>query len=82
MSIVNIMLILIVLILAMYAVYYLIKKKQNAEIETEVNVDDKTYTLDMMTEFVKKRLNEITKVNLYDIRVIRRRIEKKKTEKI
>ena len=30
-------------------------------------MDDKTYTLERMTAFVKQRLNEITKVNLYDI---------------
>ena len=28
---------------------------------------DKTYTIEKMTEFVKKRLDEITKINLYDI---------------
>ena len=30
-------------------------------------IDDKTYTLDLMTKFVKRRLDEITKINLYDI---------------
>ena len=64
MTIVNIILILVVIAIAVYVVYYSIKKKQNAEVEKEVNVDDKTYTLEKMTEFVKKRLNEITKVNL------------------
>ena len=67
MTITNILLILLVFCIAGYIIYYSIKKKKNAEVENEINVDDKTYTLEKMTEFVKKRLDEITKINLYDI---------------
>ena len=80
MTIVNIILILVVIAIAVYVVYYSIKKKQNAEVEKEVNVDDKTYTLEKMTEFVKKRLNEITKVNLYDIGLSEEELKKKGSE--
>ena len=58
MTIVNIILILVVIAIAVYVVYYSIKKKQNAEVEKEVNVDDKTYTLEKMTEFVKRRIKK------------------------
>ena len=57
MTITNILLIIAVIGLASYVIYYYIKKKKNAEVETIVNVDDKTYTLEKMTEFVKKRLD-------------------------
>ena len=67
MTISNIMLSLIVLIAAVFLVLNFIKKKKNEEVEDKIEVDEKTYTLDKMTEFVKKRLDEITKINLYDI---------------
>ena len=81
MTIVNIILILVVIAIAIYVIYYSIKKKQNAEVEKEVNVDDKTYTLEKMTEFVKKRLNEITKVNLYDIGLSEEELKRRKQKK-
>ena len=58
---INIIFTLLVICAVGYIIYYYIKKNQNAEVEQQVNVDDKTYTLEKMTEFVKKRLNEITK---------------------
>ena len=81
MKIENIILIIVVIAIAVYVVYYSIKKKQNAEVEKEVNVDDKTYTLEKMTEFVKKRLNEITKVNLYDIGLSEEELKRRKQKK-
>ena len=71
MTITNIVLTLVVLLVAGYAMYYIIKKKKTAKVETAVDVDDKTYTIDVMTEFVKKRLDEITKINLYSERINR-----------
>ena len=81
MTITNIALILVVLALAGYAIYYVIKKKKTAEVETELNVDDKTYTIEMMTEFVKKRLDEITKINLYDIGLSEEELKRRKNKK-
>ena len=63
----NIVLILAVVLIAGYLVIRYIKKNQDAKVEEQVVVDDKTYTLDMMINFVKKRMDEITKVNLYDL---------------
>ena len=67
MTIVNILLTLVVLVAAGAGIMYLIKKKQDAPTDTKMNVDDKTYTIEKMQQFIKKRLDEITKVNLYDI---------------
>ena len=81
MTITNIVLTLIVLIVAGYLVYYIVNKKKNAQVEATVNVDDKTYTIEMMTEFVKKRLDEITKVNLYDIGLSEEELKRRKNKK-
>ena len=81
MTITNIVLTLIVLMVAGYTIYYIVKKKQKAQVEETVNVDDKTYTIEMMTEFVKKRLDEITKVNLYDIGLSEEELKRRKNKK-
>ena len=62
MSIFNTILIIVIFVAAIMGILYYINKNKNAEVEQEVEKDDKTYTLDMMREFVKKRLDEITKV--------------------
>ena len=81
MTITNIILIIVVVIIAGYAIYYSIKKKKDAEVEDKVNVDDKTYTIEKMIEFVKKRLDEITKINLYDIGLSEEELKRRKNKK-
>ncbi len=81
MTITNIVLIIVVIAIAAYAVYYSIKKKKNAEVEAQVDVDDKTYTIEKMIEFVKKRLDEITKINLYDIGLSEEELKRRKNKK-
>ena len=60
---------------------YKLKKKQDEKIEEQIQVDDKTYTLDQMKEFVKKRLDEITKINLYDIGLSEEELKRRKSKK-
>ena len=81
MTITNIVLILVVLAIAGYLVFYIIKKKKTAEVETTIDVDDKTYTIEKMIEFVKKRLDEITKINLYDIGLSEEELKRRKNKK-
>ena len=81
MTITNILLSIAVLGLAVYAVYYYIKKKKTEEVEDTINVDDKTYTIELMQEFIKKRLDEITKVNLYDIGLSEEELKRRKNKK-
>lgn len=80
MNIVNILLILMVLIIFGILVYYMIKKNKNAE-EDEQVVDEKSYTLDSMLDFIKQRLDEITKVNLYDIGLSEEELKRRKAKK-
>jgi len=77
----NYILIVVVLLAAGIGVYYYIKNKQNQEVEETIEMDDKTYTLERMTAFVKQRLNEITKVNLYDIGLSEEELKRRKNKK-
>ena len=81
MTITNILLILVVLGIAVFAVYYVLKKKKTEEVEDPITVDDKTYTLDVMKAFIKRRLDEITKVNLYDIGLSEEELKRRKNKK-
>ena len=77
----NIILIVLILFLTLFILRNNLKKKQATEEEKEVVIDDKTYTLDMMMKFVKKRLDEITKVNLYDLGLSEEEIKRRKSKK-
>ena len=74
----NVLLILIVLLLTGFMFFHFIKKRQNEQAEATVEIDDKTYTLDLMKDFVKKRLDEITKINLYDIGLSEEELKRRK----
>ena len=67
MNITNIMLMFVVVVIVFITIAHMIKKNKNEIVDSKVDVDDKTYTLDKMIKFVKQRLDEITKINLYDI---------------
>ena len=81
MSITNILLILLILVIAVFIVRYFLKSKQNAEVVEQVSVDEQTYTLDTMIEYVKRRLDEITKINLYDIGLSEEELKRRKNKK-
>ena len=81
MTIFNIALILLVFVIGMLLLIFYINKNKNAEVENEVEQDDKTYTLEKMREYVKKRLDEITKVNLYDIGLSEEELKRRKNKK-
>ena len=79
--VINIFLSVLVLMIALYVIYRNIRKKKEAEVENQLEVDDKTYTIDMMINFVKKRLDEITKINLYDIGLSEEELKRRKNKK-
>ncbi len=84
MSPTNLILIILVFVVAIAGIMYFINKKKKAEKEIEeeeTDIDDKTYTIDKMKEFVKKRLNEITKINLYDIGLSEEELKRRKQKK-
>ncbi len=78
---INIIMILLLLVVAGFGIYKLILSKKNAEQDKDIEVDDKTFSLEMMSKFVKKRLDEITKVNLYDIGLSEEELKRRKNKK-
>ena len=81
MNLTNLILIVIVIGVACMIVYKFILKKKNEEVDEKIQVDDATYTLDVMKEFVKRRLDEITKINLYDIGLSEEELKRRKNKK-
>ena len=79
--IINMLLILVVVISTVAFVMKYISKKQNEQPEIEINIDDKTFTLETMTQYVKKRIDEITKINLYDIGLSEEELKRRKNKK-
>jgi pilus assembly protein CpaF len=78
---INFILIVIVLLGAGMLFMRTATKKKEQKVEQEVEQDDKTYTLEKMTEFVKRRLDEITKINLYDIGLSEEELKRRKKKK-
>ena len=76
-----ILLCIVVLIIGGVALKFWLKNKQNAEVVQEIEKDDKTYTLEKMRDYVKKRLDEITKINLYDIGLSEEELKRRKNKK-
>jgi len=80
MNLLNLLAILIVLTVAAFMVMRVLKAKKDEEVE-EIEQDDKTYTLEMMKDYIKKRLDEITKINLYDIGLSEEELKRRKNKK-
>ena len=76
----NILLTVVVFVLIGLVIRYTINKNKNAKVIEDINVDDKTYTIEMMREFIKKRLDEITKINLYDIGLSEEELKRRKAK--
>ena len=81
MNITNLILILVVIIIAIVIIFYIIKNRKEAIVEAKVELDNKTYTLEKMKEFIKRRLDEITKINLYDIGLSEEELKRRKNKK-
>ena len=78
---INIGLIFVVIVGFIIIVMKVLKKnKENIE-EEDITGDDKLYTFDALVGFIKQRLDEITKVNLYDIGLSEEELERRKSKK-
>ena len=81
MNIPNIMMIFVVFVVIIFLIVRKIRNNKNEIVDVAIEVDDKTYTLDKMVKFVKKRLDEITKINLYDIGLSEEELKRRKAKK-
>lgn len=78
---INIALIFVVLVgFALIVIRSLKKNKESAE-EEDIAVDDKLFTIEVLVQYIKQRLDEITKVNLYDIGLSEEELERRKNKK-
>ena len=82
MSIPNLMMIFVVFVVVIFLIVRSIRNNKNEVVDAQVEVDDKTYTLDKMIKFVKRRLDEITKINLYDIGLSEEELKRRKAKKL
>ena len=74
-------LIFVIIVIVFITVIHLIKKNKQEVVDEEVSVDDKTYSFETMVKFVKRRLDEITKINLYDIGLSEEELRRRKNKK-
>ena len=81
MNLINIFLTMLVLIIFAILVLYMIRKNKNAEVDELSITETKSYSLNGMIEFIKLRLDEITKVNLYDIGLSEEELKRRKAKK-
>ena len=81
MNITNIILIIAVIGIAAFLVIRALQSKKYQSTESEIEQDEQTYAIDKMIEFVKKRLDEITKINLYDIGLSEEELKRRKNKK-
>ena len=81
MNIANIMLMFVGTVVLIITIMHMIKKNKEELVEDSIEVDDKTYTLEKMIVYVKKRLDEITKINLYDIGLSEEELKRRKNKK-
>lgn len=81
MNITNILLTFVVLVIVGVVIQYFITKNKNSSAEEEQDLVDKTFTPEAMIDFVKRRLDEITKINLYDIGLSEEELKRRKAKK-
>jgi pilus assembly protein CpaF len=77
----NSLIIIAIIVLASIGIYYIIESKKNAKQEEKIEIDEHTYSIEAMSKFIRKRLDEITKVNLYDIGLSEEELKRRKNKK-
>ena len=76
----NYALIFVLIIGLLVFIGYLFKKTDSSAV-LRVNKDGRTYTIEQMTQFIKGRLDEITRTNLYDIGLSEEEMRRRKNKK-
>ena len=62
-----------------FIVYIFMRNDSNSVVK--LNKDGRTYTVDQMTKFIKARMDEITRTNLYDIGLSEEELRRRKNKK-
>jgi len=77
----NIIISIAIVAIVVALIYKKLKNNQNAKVVEDVVVDDKTYTLEKMVDYIKRKMDEITKVNLYDLGLSEEELKRRKNKK-
>ncbi len=77
----NIIISIVIVAIVVALIYKKLKNNQNAKVVEDVVVDDKTYTLEKMIDYIKRKMDEITKVNLYDLGLSEEELKRRKNKK-
>ena len=76
----NYALIFVLIVGLLVFIGYLFKKTDSSAV-LRINKDGLTYTIEQMTQFIKGRLDEITRTNLYDIGLSEEEMRRRKNKK-
>lgn len=77
----NIIISIVIIAVVVALIYKKLKSNQNAKVVEDVVIDDKTYTLEKMIDYIKRKMDEITKVNLYDLGLSEEELKRRKNKK-
>ena len=77
----NIIISIVIIAIVVALIYKKLKSNQNAKVVEDVVIDDKTYTLEKMIDYIKRKMDEITKVNLYDLGLSEEELKRRKNKK-
>ena len=77
----NIIISIAIVAIVVALIYKKLKNNQNSKVVEDVVVDDKTYTLEKMIDYIKRKMDEITKVNLYDLGLSEEELKRRKNKK-
>ena len=77
----NIIISIVIIAVVVALIYKKLKSNQNAKVVEDIVIDDKTYTLEKMIDYIKRKMDEITKVNLYDLGLSEEELKRRKNKK-
>ena len=77
----NIIISIVIIAVVVALIYKKLKINQNAKVVEDVVIDYKTYTLEKMIDYIKRKMDEITKVNLYDLGLSEEELKRRKNKK-
>ncbi len=74
-------LLMVILVLALVVFIGYLFSKSESSVVRDVRKEERIYSIDHMTEFIKARLDEITRTNLYDIGLSQDELKRRKSKK-
>ena len=77
----NTLIIAILVLMLIVFVGYLFSKSTNSSVLQDVQKEGRIYNIEKMTEFIKARMDEITRTNLYDIGLSEDELRRRKNKK-